>query len=236
MIWLLTGNKRLSALGHLFCCSGFSWGKAETNTGWVLVLQLEGQQLCFWGCFRLEPRMTSNCPSVFRRPITSSHSPRCSKQTCCLTRTNTSWSLTIVSCQIPENPPEYQKYYRQMNKVPASHIHWFFNKVSGCWCVEYLCTSGRIPLQHSWLRLDRGWLHGRRPEVNAAAGGALSLHQSALHPRAPVWSCQRGEPGEISTFLFHSCCILLLLLDFSFCSLILVNDSSAHFSYLLANF
>lgn len=61
-----------------------------------------------------------------------------------------------------------------------------------------LCTflTGRFPLQHSWLRLDRGWLHSGGPEIGDVTSGALSLHRRARLLTASVWCRQRGESAD----------------------------------------
>lgn len=99
---------------------------------------------------------------------------------CCVTR------------QIPDNPPDYQKYYRQMNKV--KHRHVCFSWSLGL-LLTHLCRMlpGRFPLQHPRLWLDRGRLHGRGPEVSDAAAGALSLRRPACRRRATVRRRQCGE-------------------------------------------
>ena len=115
---------------------------------------------------------------------------------------------SLVSCllQIPENPPDYQKYYRHMNKV-----RWLELVSEGCtngagiWAEGMGMRGGTpsprknrtgqgkvlsppdpfpgwLPLQHPRLWLDRGRLHSRGAEVSYAAAGEVPLHSQAYPP------------------------------------------------------
>lgn len=119
-------------------------------------------------------------------------------------------SLLFCLLQIPENPPDYQKYYRHMNKVQCLELvsKGRVNR-AGIWAkgmgmrISTSCPyknrtgqgkvlspsdpfPGWLPLQHPRLWLDRGRLHSRGAEVSHAAAGEVPLHSQACPPRAPL--------------------------------------------------
>lgn len=82
-------------------------------------------------------------------------------------------------------------------EAKIDHGKVMYEESNAMYCITpVFCFLGSLPLQYPWLWLDRGWLHGRGPEVSDASAGALSFRQPACHLWASIWCCQRGESAD----------------------------------------
>lgn len=123
----------------------------------------------------------------------------------------------FISSKIPENPPEYQKYYRQMNKVKQNQGHFYLPlnlkaAVKRLISPLFFCLS-RVgsPLVHgtadgSWLTAPpRGWSRWCCYR-SFSPPSASPWHQSDYTTPSVWWGCRAAEMFHLQ----HKICLTYL--------------------------
>lgn len=122
----------------------------------------------------------------------------------------------FISSKIPENPPEYQKYYRQMNKVKQNQGHFYLPlklkaAVKRLISTPSFCLSRAVsPLVHgtadgSWLTAPpRGWSQWCCYR-SSAPPSASRWHQSDYTMLSVWWVCRAAEMFHLQRKIQVTC-------------------------------